>query len=101
MDELIADAQVNLLYTAQSTGIKLKLLHALFGGRHCLVNSEMIGGTGLESLCQLAEEPGDMTDQLEELMKRPFTLEQVAERASALKAYSNKAGAKKILNLLD
>jgi hypothetical protein len=101
MDELIADAQVNLLYTAQSTGIKLKLLHALFGGRHCLVNSEMIGGTGLESLCQLAEEPKDMTDQLEELMKRPFTEQQVIERESALKEYSNKAGAKKILKLLD
>ncbi|MFO7671802.1 MAG: glycosyltransferase [Bacteroidales bacterium] len=100
MDGLIADAQVNLLYTAQSTGIKLKLLHALFGGRHCLVNSEMIGGTGLESLCQLAEEPKDMTDQLEELMKRPFIEQQVIERESALKEYSNKAGAKKILALL-
>ena len=101
LDRLIADAQVNLLYTAQSTGIKLKLLHALFGGRHCLVNTEMIGGTGLESLCQLAEEPQDMIYQLEELMKRPFTSEQISERALALKDYSNRAGAEKILKLLD
>ena len=101
MDELIAYAQVNLLYTAQSTGIKLKLLHALFGGRHCLVNSEMIGGTGLESLCRLAEEPRDMIDQLEELMNLPFTVDEIAERMVALKDYSNRAGAEKILNLID
>ncbi len=100
LDKLIEDAQVNLLYTAQSTGIKLKLLHALFGGRHCLVNSEMIGGTGLESLCQLAEEPQDMIDQLEELMTLPFTEEQIVERVAALKDYSNRAGAEKILSLI-
>ncbi len=101
LDKLIADAQVNLLYTAQSTGIKLKLLHALFGGRHCLVNSEMIGGTGLESQCQLAEEPQDMIDQLEKLMTLPFTVEQIHEREISLKDYSNMAGAEKIINLLD
>ena len=101
LDELIADAQVNLLYTAQSTGIKLKLLHALFGGRHCLVNSEMIDGTGLESLCQLAEEPQDMIDQLEKLMTLPFTKEQILQRELVLKEYSNRAGAEKISNLLD
>lgn len=101
LDTLIADAQVNLLYTAQSTGIKLKLLHALFGGRHCLVNTEMIAGTGLESLCQLAEEPSDMIDQLEKLMTLPFTKEQVDERILALKDYSNRAGAEKILKLIE
>lgn len=101
MDELIRDAQVNLLYTAQSTGIKLKLLHALFGGRHCLVNSEMIGGTGLEALCRLADDPRDMISQLEELMTLPFTNDQIQERKLALQPYSNKAGAEAIVKLLD
>lgn len=101
MDQLIGEAQVNLLYTAQSTGIKLKLLHALFGGRHCLVNTEMIEGTGLESLCRLADDPQDMIDQLEKLMTLPFTQEQILERENALQDYSNRAGAEKILKLLD
>lgn len=100
MDLLIGEAQVNLLYTAQSTGIKLKLLHALFGGRHCLVNTEMIGGTGLESLCRLADDPQDMIIQLEELMALPFTEQQILERENALQDYSNRAGAEKILKLL-
>lgn len=101
LDRLICDAQVNLVYTAQATGIKLKLLHALFGGRHCLVNTEMIAGTGLESLCVLAEEPQDMIYQLGELMGRPFTEEQIEERSRVLKAYSNRASAEKIIKLLD
>ncbi|MCP4313499.1 MAG: glycosyltransferase [Bacteroidetes bacterium] len=101
LDLLISGAQVNLLYTAQSTGIKLKLLHALFGGRHCLVNTEMIEGTGLEPLCRLADEPQDMIGQLDELMNLPFTLQQIRERENALQDYSNRAGAERILRLLD
>ncbi len=101
MDKLIGEAQVNLLYTAQSTGIKLKLLHALFGGRHCLVNTEMIGGTGLEPLCRLADDPQDMITQLEKLMALPFTEQQISDREIALQNYSNRAGAEKIVRLLD
>ena len=100
MDQLIGDAQINLLYTAQSTGIKLKLLHALFGGRHCLVNTEMISHTGLEPLCRLADEPKEMIAQIEELINLPFTASQIREREKALQNYSNRAGAEKILGLL-
>ena len=48
--ELIRDAQINILPTFQATGIKLKLLAALFNGRHCIVNSPMVANTGLEQL---------------------------------------------------
>ncbi len=101
MDDLIQNAQVNLLYTAQSTGIKLKLLHALFGGRHCLVNHEMVRGTGLEHLCMLADRPDEMVNKLEELMALPFTTEQIRERKKTLQDYSNRAGAEKILRLIN
>jgi hypothetical protein len=100
LDQLIQDAQVNLLYTAQSTGIKLKLLHSLFGGRHCLVNREMVEGTGLSHLCHLANQPHEMVSSLEELMHQPFTDKQINERKTALLDYSNWAGAEKIIRLL-
>ena len=48
ISELISNAQVNVLHTFQATGIKLKLLNALFLGRYCLGNKEMIKNTGLE-----------------------------------------------------
>jgi hypothetical protein len=101
LDQLIQDAQVNLLYTAQSSGIKLKLLHALFGGRHCLVNREMVEGTGLSHLCHLADQPHEMASSLEELMGQPFTDNQISERRAALLDYSNRAGAEKIIRLLN
>ena len=100
MDTLIQNAQVNLLYTSQSTGIKLKLLHALFSGRHCLVNREMVEGTGLAHLCVEANLPDEMIQSLEELMKMPFTEKQIMERKSALMDYSSRAGAEKIIRLL-
>jgi hypothetical protein len=100
LDNLIRNAQVNLLYTAQATGIKLKLLHALFAGRHCLVNREMIEGTGLDELCVLADHPDQMVLKLDELMDQPFTEEQVLRRKEALQQYSNRAGAETIAGLL-
>ena len=35
---LLREAQINVLPTFQSTGVKLKLLSALFSGRFCLVS---------------------------------------------------------------
>lgn len=100
LDQLIQNAQINLLYTAQSTGIKLKLLHALFSGRHCMVNKEMVEGTGLAHLCHLANQPSDLEQSLDQLMNVPLTEDQIAERKTTLMEYSNRAGAEKILRLL-
>ncbi len=100
MDNLIQNAHINLLYTAQSTGIKLKLLHTLFGGRHCIANSEMIQGTGLGHLCHIAERPEEMVRTVEKLMDEPFGQDQIKLRVKALQEYSNESGAQKIIRLL-
>jgi hypothetical protein len=55
--QLISDAQINILPTFQPTGIKLKLLSALFSGRHCITNDIMTDNTGLESLCLTGSSP--------------------------------------------
>jgi hypothetical protein len=100
LDELIGNAHINLLVTSHSTGIKLKLLYALFAGRHCLVNPAMVHGTGLSSLCRVAETTQALEEHLHELMKRPFTSAEVQERKKALKEFSNRANAEKILRML-
>lgn len=100
LDDLIMNAQVNLLQTSQSTGIKLKLLHALFSGRHCLVNAPMVEGTGLELLCTVSNSNEELLLKLDELMVLPFSEEQIRIRKKALKDFSNRAGAEKILRLL-
>jgi len=100
LDRLIQDAHVNLLYTQQATGIKLKLLHALFAGRHCFVNPQMVEGTGLSKLCILASKEEDLGHSLEKLMLSPFKKSQLMDRKKALLGYSNRAGAEKILRLI-
>ncbi|MGW8314709.1 MAG: glycosyltransferase family 1 protein [Bacteroidales bacterium] len=100
MEELIRNAQVNLLLTGQSTGIKLKLLHCLFTGRHCLVNRPMVEGTGLDQLCTVVHQASEIAPRLNQLMNRPVESEEVSRRKKALKDYSNRAGAEKILRLI-
>jgi len=100
LDKLIAQAQINLLFTRQATGIKLKLLHALFAGRHCLVNPEMIEGSGLEKLCTVATSNRELELQIHDLMIRSFDESQIKERKKTLQEFSNRAGAEKILRIL-
>ena len=88
MQRLVAEAQVNILYTDQPTGMKLKLLHALFCGRHCLVNSAMVTGTGLEELCQVADTAEAMRNELNHLMQTDFDTQQVVLRTERLAPYT-------------
>ena len=100
LDKLIAHAHINLLFTKQATGIKLKLLHALFAGRHCLVNPEMVKGSGLEGLCTVAGSGGELEDRIHDLMLQAFNESEIKIRKKALQEFSNRAGAEKIIRVL-
>jgi hypothetical protein len=100
MEQLIRNAQLNLVLTSQSTGIKLKLLHVLFSGRHCLANPPMVVGTGLEELCTVVTSREELGMQIESLMHIPVPREEVRRRKKALSEYTHRAGAEKILRLI-
>ena len=100
MEDLISRAQVHLVLTRQSTGIKLKLLHALYRGRHCLVNPPMVEGTALGKLCTVVGSRTELEQQIERLMLIPVPSGETDRRKKALKEYSNRAGAEKILRLI-
>ena len=68
MNDLIHNAQIHALITFQATGLKLKLLNSLFAGRHTVVNRLMIAGSGLESLCHIADTPDEMVCICRKLM---------------------------------
>jgi hypothetical protein len=80
IEKLIKNAQINLLYTSQDTGIKLKLLNALFIGRHCIVNHKMADNTGLEDLCHIAETSQEFINLIEEYWQKPIEKEMIAKR---------------------
>lgn len=100
LEDLIVQAHINLLLTRQATGIKLKLLHSLFAGRHCLVNPAMVEGSGLDELCIVAGSDMEMERHIHGLMQQSFDESELRRRKKALKDYSNRAGAEKILRLL-
>ncbi|MBR1793349.1 MAG: glycosyltransferase [Bacteroidales bacterium] len=87
MQHLISEAQVVVMVTAQPTGLKLKLLNSLYASRFCLVNSNMVAGTPLGSLCVVADTPEAMRDSLDELMSRPFTESEIERRRQLLGQY--------------
>jgi len=98
---LVRNAHINLLVTAQPTGLKLKLLNALFTGRFCLVNPSMLAGTGLESVCHQAVNPHEFKEQIHRLLKREFTQEMILEREQILmNQYSNKKNCKILMDIL-
>jgi hypothetical protein len=98
---LIKNAQINILPTFQATGIKLKLLSALYCGKHCIVNSPMVAGTGLEQLCHIAESPVDMKKEISRLIKVPFNDKEKLEREKILREkFSNRENVRKLIHLL-
>ena len=102
MEQLIREAQVNILFTQQATGLKLKLLHSLYSGRHCLVNSKMVAGTALSEACTIADTPDAMRQALDMLMGTPFTESDIEARRRHLGTlYSNASNAQSIIGLME
>lgn len=98
---LIRDAQVNILVTFQATGLKLKLLNTLYNGRHCLVNSPMLSGTGLDELCVIANDEHDLRQKVGELLNSPLEAKISSKRAALLEShFSNAANAHKMIRLI-
>lgn len=98
METLIREAHVHVLPTFQATGMKLKLLYALSGGRHVLVNDNMLHGTGLEKCCMVANTAEDFCMRIEQSIGRSFTTEDIDARMQLLlRYYDNNVNAHKLL----
>jgi predicted nucleic acid-binding protein len=98
---LIQNAQANILITFQATGLKLKLLNTLYKGRFCIVNSAMVQGTGLESLCLKGKNANDFQFLINQVFEKEFDLRDVAKRKMLLeKNYSNAANANRLADLI-
>lgn len=102
MNELIANAQINLLLTNQPTGLKLKLLNALFNGRFCLVNDAMLSGVRLNESIYKANLPEEFKTQVQHLFNQEIDVEkEMAIRNSELVAYQTDFNGRKLVDALD
>ncbi len=90
MDDLIAGAHAHLLITHQATGLKLKLLSALFRGRFVLTNDNMVHKTGLESLCFTGSSLEALRQSMIKVEPMVFGEEEMVQRRKVLETrYSN------------
>jgi len=90
LQDLIAKAQLNVLPSFNCTGVKLKLLNALFNGRHCLVNGGMVEGSGLESICHVADGAETMRSLVQNLYTQAMRPEEIEVRKEVLAGIYNK-----------
>jgi len=90
LQDLIAKAQLNVLPSFNCTGVKLKLLNALFNGRHCLVNGGMVEGSGLESICHVADGAETMRSLVQNLYTQAMRPEEIKVRKEVLAGIYNK-----------
>lgn len=97
MNELVRNAHINILFSIASNGLKLKLLVALFSGRHCLVNSNIIKGTLLGPACIIEDSATGMVDKIKDLMNIPFTLRLKEERTALTEVYTNEYNAGRLI----
>ncbi len=99
--ELIKQAHINVLPTFQATGIKLKLINALYNSRFCVVNNMMVKNTGLEPLCYIENTPQNMIKRIEELWGKVWTDNNSGLRESILNAqFSNQENSKKLIGVI-
>jgi hypothetical protein len=90
LKDIISKAQLHVIPSFNCTGVKLKLLNALFNGRHCIVNRDAVHGTGLGEVCHLAEGAKEFKLAVENLYERPFTfLDLQNRREKLLNRYNN------------
>lgn len=99
MQDMIKKAQVNILPSFNNTGVKLKVLNALYNGRHCLVNEAAAEGAAINGLCVIANSETDFRDAANYLYSQHFTSELSQRRTEQLEAsYNNEANAKKMIS---
>lgn len=99
MQDMIMKAHINILPSFTHTGIKLKLLNALFNGKHIVCNRATVEGTGLESLCHIAEDATALKHIITKLYQQEFTAAEIEKRKQLLDAhFNNERNAIKIVN---
>lgn len=101
MEKLISEAHLHLLPGFQKSGVKLKLIHALYTGRFVLANDAMLSGTHLEKTCIIANGINEFAEKANSLFEEEFSEVHIEYRKNILAThYNNIASAKMLVEKL-
>ncbi len=92
MKQLIQNAHIVWLYTHQTTGLKLKLLHSLYAARFIICNHKMLHGTNIipNSSLYVKNTAQEIIQSIEELKFKEFDDNCMMKRKELLKNFDNK-----------
>lgn len=99
LNGLVRDAHINILPSLNTTGVKLKLLHAIFEGRFCITNTSGAGGSGIARGISVMTDAEAMAAEIDRLWDADFTAALRDERAAVAQRYDNRKNAE-LLNAL-
>ena len=98
MQQLISDAHINVLPAFNSAGVKLKLLNALYIGRHCISNHKGVEGIALDLSVTLADTAVEMKENIRTFLQKEFTEEMKEHRSILMEAtYGNHESARQLI----
>ena len=101
MQDMIAKAQVHILPSFNATGIKLKMLNALYNGRYCIVNTQAVDGTGLNDTCIIANDPKSFQEAIVAVYDNPYPMEEIDIRKNLLSnLFNNDTNAKMLVKII-
>ncbi len=101
MQDLISRAQINVLPSFHSESCNIKLLNALFCGRHCVVNENMADNTLLRPLLHIAGSAESFRSVILQLMNKSFEEYDIKVREKVLhKHFNNNQNVAKIMHEL-
>lgn len=96
---LFDDAHINICWSFQQTGTKLKVLNSLYQGRHCIINDKVVDEKSVQQLCTQVENSQSLKDAIELLAKLPY--QDCSIRQEVLDAiYNTEINAKKIIDFI-
>ncbi len=98
MNDLIKKAHVHILPSFNKTGVKIKLLNALFNGKFVVANDAAIQGTGVSTLFEVANSGEENIKIVSRLFNEPFSENNISDRKRILgSVYNNNANAHQLM----
>jgi hypothetical protein len=102
LNDLIQKAHINVLPSINATGVKLKLMYALYKGKYCLTNVNGANGFLEKELFLQADTASEMIALIAKYINTSFTQTEIDNRKSILNdKYSNENKAKQLLALFE
>lgn len=100
MNELKKDALAHILYSKTNSGLKLKLIDALFTANNIIVNNEIVQGELLKNACVIANTPSEIIKAVDQVFSSDLPIIPLENRKKILEEYSNKMNVEKLIKII-